>query len=253
MSYRTLHPLPLEARNIALVHGERRLLEEINLEIHQGEFFAIMALGGAGKSLLFRILIGLQQPTSGQVFWFGNDITSVPEREKQELRRSIGAAYQHGALFADLTVEENIAFALTELSDHDPQHIKSTVEFTLEAAGLMAHRHSHPTSLPAVIVRKAALARAIILGPKLLICDDIFSGLDPKAQQQVDGYLRGMHILRSMATVIMTHNLAVALDLADRIAILENGRINVTGSPKEIVADSLPEILSQFKENSVSR
>lgn len=242
----------LEARNIAVTFGDKVLLDGLNIAVYPAEFIAVLALGGAGKTLLFRTLLGLQAPASGQVFWFGHDISLLPEREKQILRRSIGAAHQQGALFAELTVEENIALALTELSGHDPQHIRSTVEFTLEAAGLTAHRHAHPNALATVTLRKAALARALVLGPKVLISDDIFAGLDPRAERQINDYLRAMHILRSMATMILTHNVDVAFHLADRVAILDKGRIIVSGTPGEIRRSQLPEVVTLMQDDVAS-
>jgi phospholipid/cholesterol/gamma-HCH transport system ATP-binding protein len=230
----------LEARTVSISYGDRLLLDNLDLAVASTEFLAVLALGGAGKSLLFRTLIGLQKPTTGQVFWFGNDISKLTERQKQTLRRSIGAVHQQGALFADLTVEENVMLPLVELSDHDSQQIRSTVRFTLDVAGLSDHANSHPTSLAAVTIRKVALARALVLGPRLLVCDDVFAGLDPMAQRQITDYIRALHMLRSMATVILTHNVNVALELADRVAVLAEGHIVATGTPSQILQSALP-------------
>ena len=238
----------LETRRLTLAYGDHRVLNALDLVVAPDEFLAVLALGGAGKSVLFRALIGLEQPTSGQVFWFGNDVTQLSERQKHRLRRLIGAVHQDGALFADLTVEENIRLPLAELTDHDAEQIDNTVRFTLQVAGLSDYRRTYPAALPAVMVRKAALARALALGPRLLVCDDVFAGLDPKAQRQINDYLRALHLLRSMATVILTHNVTLALDLADRIAILAEGRITASGSPAEIRRSRMPEVIDLLGE-----
>lgn len=238
----------LEARQLSLAYGDHWVLNGLDLAVSADEFLAVLALGGAGKSVLFRALIGLEQPTSGQVCWFGHDVTQLSERQKQKLRRLIGAVHQNGALFADLTVEENIRLPLAELTDHDAEQIDNTVRFTLQVAGLSDCRHTYPAALPAVMVRKAALARALALGPRLLVCDDVFAGLDPKAQRQINDYLRALHLLRSMATVILTHNVALALELADRIAILAEGRITASGTPAEIQRSRLPEVIDLLGE-----
>lgn len=239
----------LEARRVSLAVGGNRVLDGLDLAVAPNEFLAVLALGGAGKSLLFRTLSGLQEPSSGQVFWFGKDLGTLSEREKQKLRRLIGAVHQHGALFADLTVEENIMLPLVELTDHDRQHIENTVDFTLAVAGLAEHRHAYPAALAAVTIRKAAVARALVLGPRLLICDDVFAGLDPRAQRQINDYIRALHMLRAMATVILTHNVRMAFQLADRVAVLARGRIVTSGPPEEIRRSGLPEVINLMQDD----
>lgn len=232
----------LEIRKLVLAYQGRTVLNAIDLTVGAGEFLAVLALGGAGKSVLFRAAIGLEQPTAGQVLWFGHEVSRLSERQKHKLRRSIGAVHQEGALFADLTVEENIQLPLVELSDLDADHIENTVRFTLGVAGLLPYRQMRPAFLPTVVVRKAALARALALSPRLLICDDIFAGLDRQAQDQISHYLRALHLTRPVATLILTHNVAIAFQLASRIAILADGRIVASGPPEQIRADPAPEV-----------
>lgn len=239
----------LEARGIVLSIGGNHVLQAIDLAVTAHEFMAILALGGAGKTQLFRLLAGLHSPTKGQVFWFGHELASLSERQIHSLRRFVGAVHQEGVLFADLTVEENLMLPLVELTDHDQQLINATVEFTLVAAGLTEHRHQYPVALPAVTIRKAALARALVMGPRLLLCDDVFSGLDPQAKNQINDYLRALHMLRDMTTVILTHNVHLAMQLADRVAILANGRIVAIGTPAEIQRYELPEVLHLLRDN----
>jgi phospholipid/cholesterol/gamma-HCH transport system ATP-binding protein len=123
------------------------------------------------------------------------------------------------------------------------------VEFTLEVAGLAEHRHRYPAALAAVTIRKAALARALVLGPRLLLCDDVFAGLDPKAQNQINDYLRALHILGSMTTVILTHNLRMAFRLATRVAVLAEGRIVTSGPPDDIRRSALPEVMNLLQDD----
>lgn len=239
----------LEARGIALAIGGHDVLQDIELAVAAHEFLAILALGGAGKTQLFRILAGLQAPTTGQVLWFGKELGSLSERQIQQLRRLVGAVHQQGALFADLTVEENIMLPLIELTDHAPQQISNTVDFTLAAAGLDEHRHQYPAALAAVTIRKAALARALVMGPRLLLCDDVFAGLDPQAKNQINDYLRALHMLRDMTTVILTHNVQMALQLADRVAVLAQGRIVTSGTPDEILRSELLEVIHLLRDD----
>ncbi len=231
----------LETRGLVLTYGEHTILEGVDLTVGPHETLAILASGGAGKTVLFRILIDLKRPTAGQVLWFGQDVAGLRKRRQRALRRHIGAVHHNGALFTDLTVTENLKLPMLELTDLDAEQIESTVRFMLTVTGLFPFRHLYPPTLSSVMVRQVALARALVLGPKLLICDDIFAGLDAPAQRQIDRSLRALHILRG-ATVILTHNVKVAFQLADRIAVLANGRIVASGSPETIRANTVPEV-----------
>ena len=240
----------LKAQGITLSIGASRVLREIDLAVPPHEFLAILALGGAGKTQLFRLLAGLHPPTGGRISWFGEPLDQLSERQVMTLRRLVGAVHQHGALFADLTVEENILLPLIELTDHDQAHIRATLDFTLEAAGLAEHRRQYPSALAAVTIRKVALARALVMGPRLLICDDVFAGLDPRARVQVSDYLKALHMLRDMTTVILTHNAQMALQLADRVVVLAQGRFVAVGSPHEILGCDHPEVMSLLRGDS---
>lgn len=239
----------LEARGLAIDHGGQRVLNGLDLVVAPNEFLAVLGLGGSGKSQLFRVLTGLREARAGRVFWFGEELGALSERRRQRLRRSVGAVQQEGALFADLTVKENIMLPLVELTDHDKKHVETTVEFTLAAAGLLEHRDTYPAALADVAIRKAAVARALIMGPRLLICDDVFAGLDRRAQRQINDYLRAMHVLRAMATVILTHNVRLALELADRVAVLAAGRIVASGTPREIRGSGMPEVQDVLQDD----
>lgn len=247
----TTNEIPvLKAKDITYSIGGSCVLRGIDLEVSPHEFLAILALGGAGKTQLFRVLAGLQSPTNGRIFWFGEQLGRLDERHVMGLRRLVGAVQQHGALFADLTVEENILLPLIELTDHDQAHIRATLEFTLAAAGLVEHRQQYPSSLAAVTIRKAALARALVMGPRLMICDDIFAGLDPRASIQISDYVKALHILRDMTTVILTHNAQMALQLANRVVVLAEGRFVAAGSPHEILGCELPEVMHLLRSDS---
>ena len=224
----------LETRDLVVAYHGRVVLNGVDLAVQPRETLAVLAAGGAGKTALFRILLDLDPPTAGKVFWFGRDVSKLRHSEKQRLRRDIGAVHHNGALFADLTVTENIKLPLIELADLDKDQIESTVRLMLTVTGLFPFRHFHPGALSSVMVQQAALARALALGPKLLICDDIFAGLDRRAQHQIDRTLRALHILRDRATIILTHNIPVAFQLADRIAVLSEGRIVAIDSPQAI-------------------
>lgn len=240
----------LKAKDITYSIGGSTVFTGIDLDVSPHEFLSILALGGAGKTQLFRLLAGLQAPTCGRLFWFGERLGRLDERHVMRLRRLVGAVQQHGALFADLTVEENILLPLIELTDHDQAHIRATLEFTLAAAGLVEHRQQYPSSLAAVTIRKAALARALVMGPRLLICDDVFAGLDPRASLQVSDYLKALHVLGNMTTVILTHNAQMALTLADRVIVLAEGRFVASGSPHEIRGCELPEVMHLLRSDS---
>jgi phospholipid/cholesterol/gamma-HCH transport system ATP-binding protein len=240
----------LESRGLVLTYRKNTVLDGIDLQVAATETLAVLAAGGTGKSALFRLLIDLEPPTAGAVFWFGRAVAQLRERDKQQLRRQIGVVHQNGALFADLTVAENVALPLVELTDHEHDQIESTVRQTLTWVGLDRFKDLYPSALSALMIRRTALARALVLGPRLLVCDDIFAGLDPGAQQQIDRYLRALHILQGRATIILTHNVNMAVRLADRIVVLADARIVADGPAAAIRHSDLPEIRALLHDES---
>jgi phospholipid/cholesterol/gamma-HCH transport system ATP-binding protein len=227
-------PLDLSVRDLSIALGDNMLLQNLEFDVYHGEIFVVLAQGGAGKTSLFRTLLGLVPPTSGRVSLLGKNLDGVRARELAALRKRVGAAYQDGALFDTLSVLENVKFPLVELADADAETVDIVARMKLTQVDLLAHADASVETLSAVLTRRASIARAIALDPKLLICDDIFSGIDRRSS---DSLMELMGLLRDafdMTVVILTSQFEVALLLADRVAVVEHGRIAACGTPDEI-------------------
>ncbi len=224
----------LEAARLGYAFEDRAVLSGIDLAVARGEILAIAAHGGAGKTTLFRLLLGLTRPHAGRVRMFGERIGRLSTRRRIALRRRVGAAYQEGALFASLSLLENVMFPLVELAKLDRETIDIVARMKLQQVELLQFAHLKPDALSAAMTRRATIARAIALDPQLLICDDIFSGLDGRAQLEL---IELIHMLRdafSMTVVVLTSQFDIALNLGDRVALLHEGGILASGPVEEI-------------------
>lgn len=230
-------PLDLSVRDLSIAHGDSVLLQGLRFDVHHGEIFVVLAQGGAGKTSLFRALLGLVPPAGGRIALLGKDLSRVRARELAALRKRVGAAYQDGALFDTLSVLENVKFPLIELADADAETVDIVARMKLSQVDLLAHADAGAETLSAVLTRRASIARAIALDPKLLICDDIFSGLDRRSSDSLMELLGLLRDAFDMTVVILTSQFEVALLLADRVAVIDHGRIAACGTPDEIRED----------------
>jgi phospholipid/cholesterol/gamma-HCH transport system ATP-binding protein len=210
------------------------ILKGVDLSVARGEIVAIAAHGGAGKTTLFRLLLGLMRPHAGSVTLLGEEVGRLGARRRVALRQRVGAAYQEGALFGTLSLLENVMFPLVELADLDRETVEIVARMKLQQVELLKFRHMMPAALSGAMVRRAAIARAIALDPQLLICDDIFSGLDGRTQLELIELIQMLRDAFSMTVVALTSQLDVALALGDRTALLDEGRIVACAPADEI-------------------
>ncbi len=227
----------LRAQDLVVAYGSHRVLDGLALTLAPGESLAVLAPGGGGKSTLFRALLYLEQSQGGTLYWFDQSVTQLSNRQIHHLRQRIGAVHQNGALFADLTVEDNIRLPLVELTNLPAPQVDSTLRFILTVAHLTPFRHLRPAALSTLMIRQVALARALVLGPELLICDDIFAGLDPKAQGQICRSINALHLQRGRAALFLTHDLDMAIRLAQQLAVLRAGKIVWRGEAATLGSD----------------
>jgi len=209
------------------------VLEDINLDINEGEILVILGGSGAGKSVLLKHLIGLFKPDKGQVEIRSKDITQLSERELLKIRKNIGYLFQDGALYDSMNIFENIAFPLEEHTSLSSKEIAAKVAYTLELVGLEGVEEKYPAELSGGMRKRAALARAIILGSKILFCDEPTSGLDPILSHDISDLIS--HISRSLGTttVIASHDIKNSLRIADRLALIHNGHLIFTGTRRD--------------------
>jgi phospholipid/cholesterol/gamma-HCH transport system ATP-binding protein len=226
----------IEIRNLVVDYGSRRILENISFDIHQGEIMVIMGGSGAGKSTLLRCLLGLKAPTSGHINMLGTDICNSSRKEIYKMREKMGVAFQGGALFTSMSVAENIQLPLREHTDLDENTIQIMTRIKLDMVNMLPHENLMPSELSGGMTKRAALARAIIMDPKLLFFDEPSAGLDPITSAELDELIIMLKESMKMTIVVVTHELESVFAIADRIAILGDGELIQLGTPHEIKA-----------------
>jgi phospholipid/cholesterol/gamma-HCH transport system ATP-binding protein len=224
----------IEVENLVSHYGEKEILKGINLAIQPGEIMVIMGGSGSGKTTLMRHLLGLNRPTSGRIRILGKDITRIGRRELYELRRKTGVAFQGGALLGSLSVAENIELPLRVHTRLDEKTIRIMTRMKLEVVNLAGFENLMPSELSGGMVKRAALARAIIMDPSLLFFDEPSAGLDPVVSAELDDLILRLKEAMNVTIVVVTHELESALKIADRITVLGEGRLLMTGTVDEI-------------------
>ena len=232
----------ISIRNLVVDYGQRRILSDVNLDIPMGQIMVIMGQSGAGKTTLLRCLLGLKKPTSGSLHILGTDIASASLREINKVRIQMGVAFQGGALFSSMSVAENIQLALREHTNLDEKTIEIMTRIKLDLVNLLPAEHLMPAELSGGMTKRAALARAIIMDPKLLFFDEPSAGLDPSTAAELDQLIITLKNTMRMTIVVVTHELDSIFKIADHIAVMSNGLIIETGTPQQITASTNPEI-----------
>ncbi len=206
-------------------YGPRQILFDVDFEVRQGEIMVIMGGSGSGKSTLLRHLIGIEGATSGSIRLLGQDITKLKSRDLQTLRRKIGVAFQGGALFSSMSVEDNIKLPLRELTGLDDKTMDIMARLKLELVNLAGFGGLMPSELSGGMLKRAAVARAIVMDPALLFFDEPSAGLDPVVSSALDDLIRMLRDSMNMTIVVVTHELASAFHIADRITVLDQGKV----------------------------
>ncbi|OBG38585.1 sulfate/molybdate ABC transporter ATP-binding protein [Mycobacterium sp. E3198] len=209
-------------------YGDFVALDHVDFAVPKGSLTALLGPSGSGKSTLLRAIAGLDQPDSGTVTINGRDVTGVPPQ-----RRGIGFVFQHYAAFKHLTVRDNVAYGL-RIRKRPKAEIKEKVDNLLEVVGLSGFQTRYPNQLSGGQRQRMALARALAVDPQVLLLDEPFGALDAKVREDLRAWLRRLHDEVHVTTVLVTHDQAEALDVADRIAVLNKGRIEQVGSPTEV-------------------
>lgn len=224
----------IQVEDLVTYYGDRRILDGVSLEVQPGEIRVIMGGSGSGKSTLLRHLLGLHLPTSGRVRLFGKDINNISGQEMFELRRNMGVSFQGGALFNSMTVGENVCFPLREHTKLDDQTIKIMSRMKLEVVNLAGYEDLMPAQLSGGMLKRAALARAIAMDPKLLFFDEPSAGLDPVVSAELDELILCLRESMNITILVVTHELDSAFKIADNITVLDRGAILMTGTVDEV-------------------
>ena len=210
-------------------YGPRHILKNVSLEVMDNEILVIMGGSGSGKTTLLNHLLGLLHPTSGTIQLLGQDINAIDPLALQILRTRMGVAFQSGGLLSSLSVGENIALPLREHTRLDETTIGIVTRLKLEVVSLAGFEDLMPAELSGGMIKRAALARAIVMDPKLLFCDEPTSGLDPVVASSIDDLILRLRDAMGMSIIIVTHDLDSAFKIADRICILDKGEVLAIG------------------------
>jgi phospholipid/cholesterol/gamma-HCH transport system ATP-binding protein len=224
----------IEVDDLVTYWGERRILKGVSLRVRRGEIMVIMGGSGSGKSTLLRYLLGLNRPASGSIRLLGRDITRVGDQELYELRREIGVSFQGGALIRSMSVGDNVRLPLREHARLDEQTMGIMTRMKLEVVNLAGFEHLMPAELSGGMIKRAALARAIVMDPKLLFFDEPSAGLDPVVAAELDELILRLRDAMNMTIVVVTHELDSAFKIADRITVLDQGSILITDTVERV-------------------
>ena len=233
----------IEALNFG--YNGRALLRDLNFYAHRGEVVALMGGSGSGKTTVLRLLGGQLRPDSGRVQFDGEEVAALDRAGLYRIRRRMGMLFQHGALFTDLSVFDNVAFPLREHTRLSPVMIRDLVLMKLDAVGLRGAASQMPAQISGGMARRVALARAIALDPPLLVYDEPFAGLDPISRGTIAHLIRALNDALGATTIVVTHDVPETLAIADRIYLLAEGRMMASGTPAELRTSGDP-FVAQF-------
>lgn len=230
----------IEFRNLRKSFGEREIIKGINLKILKGEIVFLLGTSGTGKSVTLRLIVGLLKATSGDVFIDGENVTEFSEYEFLKVRRKCGMVFQHPALFDSLTVYENVAFGLRQMTDLDENQIKERVIHSLSLVNVDVGLHLLPQNLSYGTQKRVSLARTVCLNPEILLFDEPTTGLDPVTTNAVNRLILNLSRELKTTSLVVSHDMKCAMQIADRIVVLDKGNIVEVGTPDQIKKSSHP-------------
>jgi len=239
----------VELKNVVFSYpgalADRVILDQVTLSIPRGKVTALMGASGGGKTTVLRLIGGQQKANAGQVLFDGKNVSDLNQKELYAARRRMGMLFQFGALFTDLSVFDNVAFALREHTDVSADLIRDIVLMKLNAVGLRGARDLMPSEMSGGMARRVALARAIVLDPELVMYDEPFAGLDPISLGTAAQLIRQLNDTLGITSIVVSHDLEETFRIADKVIILANGGIAAQGTPDEVRHSTDP-LVHQF-------
>ncbi len=245
----------LSLRNLRVSYGEREILHGINFDVVRGETLVILGGSGSGKSTLLRTLVGLEKPSAGEILIKGQDLAKTSAAEMDEIRRKIGMSFQGGALFGSMTVGENVALPLREHTKLEDSTIEIILRLKLQQVGLEGFEYYMPSQLSGGMKKRAAVARALAMDPEILFFDEPSAGLDPIIAAGIDELILELKRAFHMTIIVVTHELASAFLIADRMLLIDKGNIVALGTTEEMRSSTQPRVrqfLDRIAEPEVS-
>jgi phospholipid/cholesterol/gamma-HCH transport system ATP-binding protein len=232
----------ISVRDLRVRYGEREILHGVNFDVKHGETMVIMGGSGSGKSTLLRALVGLEKPSGGQIWLKGKDIAAISKPELDEIRKQIGMSFQGGALFGSMTVRDNVALPLREHTRLEESTIEIMIRLKLQHVGLTGYEEYMPAQLSGGMQKRAAVARALAMDPEILFFDEPSAGLDPIIAAGIDTLILDLKRAFRMTVIVVTHELASAFLIADRMILIDKGNIVATGTRDEMRVNTHPRV-----------
>jgi phospholipid/cholesterol/gamma-HCH transport system ATP-binding protein len=220
----------IEVRDLRQTLAGQEILRGVDLDVVRGKTLVLLGQSGGGKSVFLRHLIGLMRPLSGSIRIDGEEISGLSERALEPVRRKIGMLFQDGALFDSMTVFENVAFPLRERGERSEKVIRDKVARSLELVSLQGHEDKMPVNLSGGMRKRASLARAVISEPACILYDEPTAGLDPIVSDTINRLIRRLQSQLKVTSIVVTHDMTSTDHVADRVALLRNGRIHFSGT-----------------------
>jgi phospholipid/cholesterol/gamma-HCH transport system ATP-binding protein len=245
----------ISLRDLRVSYGEREILHGISFDVVRGETLVILGGSGSGKSTLLRTLVGLEQPSAGEIWIKGRNIATTSAAEMDEIRKKIGMSFQGGALFGSMTVGENVALPLREHTRLEDSTIEIILRLKLQQVGLEGFEYYTPAQLSGGMKKRAAVARALAMDPEILFFDEPSAGLDPIIAAGIDELILELKRAFHMTIIVVTHELASAFLIADRMLLIDKGNIVALGTTEEMRASTQPRVrqfLDRIPEPEVS-
>jgi phospholipid/cholesterol/gamma-HCH transport system ATP-binding protein len=243
-------------RDVHVSYGDREILHGVTFDVMRGETMVILGGSGSGKSTLLRTLVGLERPSSGEIWIRGKDLATISQDELDEIRKKIGMSFQGGALFGSMTVGENVALPLREHTKLEESTIEIMLRLKLEQVGLAGFEYYMPSQLSGGMKKRAAVARALAMDPEILFFDEPSAGLDPIIAAGIDQLILELKKAFHMTIIVVTHELASAFLIADRMVLIDKGNVVAIGPSAEMRASTQPRVrqfLDRVPEPEVAR
>jgi len=237
---------PVQVESLSKSFGKQTVLNGISLEISQGETLSVLGRSGTGKSVLLKLIIGLHTPDSGSIRVNGEDVTKLPLKELNEVRKRVGFLFQQAALYDSLTIEENVAFPLRRHSSMSEDERNKRVRELLASVGMDKDAHKLPAELSGGMQKRVGLARALALEPAILLFDEPTAGLDPITAAEIDELILRLQKEKQMTSMVVTHDIHSARAVSDRLVLMRDGQVLIEGTFEDLQKSRNPFVMQSL-------